>query len=276
MGPNLFLSCLGHYPVNRLSLSVLTIPSGANSTFLMKNYYHQFSLLLILFVFVFPAIVLGQNNSTEQRNALTHQLSRSPLNWLSPALDTNALIRVKRVTFSSKSSNSEISAMYNQLADEARNLQCNGFVLNEYLPSDVNGNAFMTFTLFNVTDSILGLNDSLKEKGRLYVLGSQRSGDGLVKFRVDGKKTYVKEGLLKLIELIPGMEHSISKGGLFGMTIYLRLHSSEISRVISLGGMSVGSGGMQPAQIGISISTGSLSKVDSELGLLLIQVLQKE
>lgn len=242
----------------------------------MKKDNHLILLPLILFVFVFPSSILGQNNSTDQRNAITHQLSRSPLNWLSPLLDTTALIRVKRVTFSSRSSNSEISVMYNQLSDEARKLPCNGFVLNEYLPSDENGNAFMTFTLFEVNDSMLLINEALKERGKLYVLGSQRNGDGLVKFRVDGNKTYVKEGLLKLIELIPGKEHSISKGGLFGMTIYLRFHSSDVSKVISLGGMSVGSGGMQPAQIGISISTGSLSKVDVELGLLLIQVLQKE
>ena len=231
---------------------------------------------LFLVAIGIPATLFGQNKSPVKRNAITHQLSGSLINWLSPSLDTALLIRVQRLTVSSKSSDSEISIMFDQMKREATTLQCNGFLLEEYLPSDKNGNAFMTFSLFKISDSLLQVNEALKERGQLYILGSQRDADEFVKFRINGEKNLVRKGLLKRVEQIPGKEYAISKGGLFGMTIYLRPHSDAVSKVISLGGMSVGNNGMQPAQIGVSISTGSLSTLDSELGLLLIQVLKKE
>ena len=73
-----------------------------------------------------------------------------------------------------------------------------------------------------------------------------------------------------------GKELKISKGGITGMTYWLKGEPGKKSRFYTFSGVGIAGAGVSNAGVGINLSTGQIHNMEANLAMLLMRIYQHQ
>lgn len=170
-----------------------------------------------------------------------------------------------------------VTNLYEVIKTEAQRIGANSFKFIDYSKID-NENSQLTFDIFRVDDDVLQENFNNLEKNKVYVFGS----DDLIKskkisFKIDNNKYEIGSGEFMEFQSTIGKELKISKGGITGMTIWIKSKEDKPSSFLNFSGFGLVGAEFNPYSngVGVGFTTGRINKFDPNLGFILTKIFKR-
>lgn len=196
--------------------------------------------------------------------------------YLNDVTNTSELIKVAQIKASGSIENP--TQLFLKIKSEAQKLGANSFRFNDFKKSEDNSVALILDVYFS-TDEILETNFKNIPKNKIYIFGD----DNLLKdksqnYKIDGVKYEIGSGQFKEFSVKVGEELKINKGGFTGMTIWIKGIEDKSSTFINFSGANVTGASYNPYNRGvrISINTGFINKMETNLALFLLKIFKEQ
>ena len=194
--------------------------------------------------------------------------------FLQSQTDTNSLKFVATIKVTREGEDVGLDFMFNKIKKVAQNMGANTFKLNAYNKIDSLGINTFLLDIYYASDSILEKNSANNQKNIVYVFGNPNKINHSTSFKIDGNKKEIKGGTYFKYILDTKQEVKINKGGLTGVTVWIKWKENKPATFLTLTGFGVGGGAVPPpGQLGITFNTGRINYIDPDFGRLLISLL---
>ena len=171
-----------------------------------------------------------------------------------------------------KGKDNEIHRLYWTMHNASTSEGANIYKFSKFEIDSLNQTFYCEWELYYCNDSIQKLNFLLNNNSTIYVFSSSKP---ITSFKANGKNQTLKPMEYYSVSLNKGDELKINKGGLIGMTFFYKWKQSKVNGYLRIGGGSFGPYSSNTTS-GVSITTGSLEKVDRELGVFLSNIYKKK
>ena len=225
-------------------------------------------LLLLLFLaaksWSQPVAVLAVNDTLQHPNY-------QQFIYLSPTTPVDQAVFVAKLKASGSLKN--LSNLFEKLKTKAQSMGANAFQFVEFTAQDP-AVGELTLNTFYADDALLDSNFEALPKNKLFVLGPDNFLETRVQsYKVQGQKQEITSGQYQVYDLSLQEELRINKGGFTGMTLFLSKQTSGNSYFLNFGGIGLAGAAVSTyGGVGVSITTGSISQVEPNLALLLLQL----
>lgn len=163
-----------------------------------------------------------------------------------------------------------VSAFYD-IRKHAMKMKANAFVFQAYEPTGENSHDLVIDAYY-----IPGIEDSPVDtvySNKVYIFCDERKSDAVYSIKADNQKVAFRSGTYLEYALTEGQTLKLSKGGFTGMTLFLKYRENKEPQFFSIS--SFGVGAAPPGVMGASLNTGRFEPVGKNLGLLLINCLER-
>ncbi len=231
------------------------------------------TVLLMIFYPAFPQTIelLKQSDTRFKR-------SRKTFAFIEPAIGIEQLAYVGTFKASGRKSTADTYRMLDGIRSKSRFYGANCFVLSAYDRHGPRGEVTLILDTYFATDSILEANKAYHPKNVFFIFGDDNPDNvGSYSFKINGEEKTISSGTYYRQEINEREEVKINKGGIIGATVELYWMPDKDAVYISQSGP--GAGGVSPPMgnggFGISVHTGRLNPMESNLGRLLVELLKE-
>ena len=237
-----------------------------------------FYFLLFTFCFL-PLSLFSQKVEVLERGEATNLKKQTIIEYLyeEPEEDN----RIFFVATLKASGFEDVAQLFDAVRFEAGRMGANCFRLEEYVPDE--NNSSLTLRTYFALQDYLSENDQLKERNVIYVFGNDKSDDGNISFKINGKKTKVKSREYFRYENGIGERAKISKGGFMGASVAIDGAENKPATYLTVSGFGlapaggyveghIGSVAYSGFGVGISIATGKINYISPNLANLLLLI----
>ena len=225
-------------------------------------------LLLLLFLaaesWSQPVVVLAVNDT------LQHPKYQQFI-YLSPSASVDQAVFVAKIK--AAGSLKIISDLFDKIKIKAQAYGANAFQFVAFTAANPQEGE-LTLAAYYAKDALLDSNFESLPKNKLYVYGNDNFLETKSQsYKVQGQKQEIASGQYQVYDLTLQKELRINKGGFTGMTLFLSKQTEGNCYFLNFGGIGLAGTAVNPyGGIGVSISTGSISQVEPNLALLLLQL----
>lgn len=231
-------------------------------------------LILTLFLKTIYLTVNAQTVEVLKQTDFVTQEKDEDFAFIEPTTDVNSLTYVGTIKSTGVDKLAGVENLFFKLKEKAHELGANCFVLNDFKQGNNPQPSILTLDIYNGNDSILNLNFANHEKNVIYIFGSEKRSNAQFNFRLDNVKKEFNSGTFYRHENKEGQEVKINKGGLTGMTLWIKWRENKPSTFLTLTGFGLGGGTVPYGTVGVAFNTGRISYIDGNLGHLLIQLIK--
>ena len=230
----------------------------------MKNFILLFLLLLGVQNWAQQIEVL-EKNDTVQRPKYQQFI------YLSPSASVDQAVFVAKIKATGSLKN--ISNLFDKIKIKAQAYGANAFQFVAFTAANPQEGE-LTLATYYAKDALLDSNFESLPKNKLYVYGNDNFLETKSQsYKVQGQKQEIDSGQYQVYDLTLQKELRINKGGFTGMTVFLSMQPEGNCYFLNFGGIGLAGAAVNPyGGIGVSISTGSISHVEPNLALLLLQL----
>jgi hypothetical protein len=172
----------------------------------------------------------------------------------------------------------EVHSIFQNLENAAQKIGANAFRFENFTKLDENF-AELTLTAYFCEDSIFDINYKYVPKNKVYIFGNQNLAD-LKKqnFKINGEKYEIQSGNYKAFDVKIGEELKINKGGITGMTFWIKGVDDKSATFLSFTGLGFGGVSYNPqfGSGGININTGRINRIEPNFALTLLKIFQEQ
>ncbi len=233
---------------------------------------HCISTLLFLFL---TTSLNAQTVEILKHENIATKSNDEDFSFIEPITDINLFTYVGTIRANGLDKFAKIEVLFFKLKKTAHELGANCFKLTSFLQTDVPRQSSLTLDVYQANDSVVNLNFENHEKNIVYVFGDERKTNDKYTFKIDNEKKEFKAGTYFRYENKVGQEVKINKGGLTGMTLWIKWKENKPSSFLTLTGLGLGGGQVPYGTVGPAFNTGRINRVDGNLGHLLTQVIEK-
>ena len=229
-------------------------------------------LLLLLFLaaesWSQPVVVLAVNDT------LQHPKYQQFI-YLSPSASVDQAVFVAKIKATGSLKN--ISDLFDKIKIKAQAYGANAFQFVAFTAANPKEGE-LTLAAYYAKDALLDSNFESLPKNKLYVYGNDNFLETKSQsYKVQGQKQEIASGQYQVYDLTLQKELRINKGGFTGMTLFLSKQTEGYCYFLNFGGIGLAGAAVNNyGGIGVSISTGSISHVEPNLALLLLQLFTKK
>ena len=234
----------------------------------------KYSILILLFVILGNSVDAQTIEILKQENIATKS-NDEDFSFIEPITDINLFNYVGTIRATGLDRLAKVEVLFFKLKEKAHELGANCFKLNDFSQTDVPRQSVLTLDVYRANDSIINLNFENHAKNVVYIFGDERKTKDKYTFKIDNVKKEFTAGTYFRYENKVGQEVKINKGGLTGMTIWIKWKENKPSSFLTLTGLGLGGGQVPYGTVGVAFNTGRINRVDGNLGHLLIQVMEK-
>ncbi|MEN9323391.1 MAG: hypothetical protein RL699_1171 [Bacteroidota bacterium] len=190
--------------------------------------------------------------------------------YLSPTTAVNQAVFVAKIKASGSLKN--ISDLFDKIKGKAQAYGANAFQFVAFTAQDPTVGE-LTLNTYYADDTLLDTNFETLPKNKLVVFGSDNFLETKVQsYKVQGQKQEIASGQYQVYDLSLQDELRLNKGGFTGMTLFLSKQTEGYCYFLNFGGIGLAGAAVNPyGGVGVSITTGSISHVEPNLALLLMQ-----
>lgn len=249
----------------------------------MNLYYIKMRNIFIFLLCTLPLSLFSQEIEILDENRSLDLNGQNEFEYLfTEPQDSNKIFYVATI----RATGSEgIAALFGAIRNYACKAGADCFRVEEYIRGEKKSS--LTLRTYYAYQDYLAENDKFKEKNVIYVFGNDKSGDGKTSFKINGKKTDVKNRTFYRYENAEGGVVKISKGGFIGTSVTITGDLNKPSTYLTLSGLGAspfgayaGSAGAGTAYAtvgaGVAISTGKINYIDPNLANVLLNVWSAE
>ncbi len=230
----------------------------------MKN-----TILLLLLFFAAeswsqPVVVLAVNDT------LQHPKYQQFI-YLSPSASVDQAVFVAKIKANGSLKN--ISDLFDKIKIKAQAYGANAFQFVAFTAANPQEGE-LTLATYYAEDALLDSNFESLPKNKLYVYGNDNFLETKSQsYKVQGQKQEIASGQYQVYDLTLQKELRINKGGFTGMTLFLSKQTEGYCYFLNFGGIGLAGAAVNTyGGVGVSITTGSISHVEPNLALLLLQL----
>ena len=234
----------------------------------LRNVLAGFALV---FSFIATQIVSGQTVEVVKQGEKISVYGQD-FEILEPGTDTTQYTFVATIKASGGQPEGTLQRLFFALKDEGMRLGGNTFRIKSF---QHDGELILVLDVLYGAIQILEDNIKRHPKNVVFIFGGEIQNNDLYTCRVDNKKVEFKSGTYLKYEIPPNGELKVSKGGLTGMAAWFGWKEGRPAITLSLSGAEVLGGGVSPTGAGIGFTTGSLNKIDNNLGYLYTRLLKQ-
>jgi len=229
----------------------------------MKNF-------ILLILLLSTAQNWAQNIEVTEKNDTLQRPNYQQFIYLSPTTAVDQAVFVAKIKASGSLKN--ISDLFDKIKGKAQAYGANAFQFVSFTAQDRMVGE-LTLNTYNAEDALLDTNFEALPKNKLVVFGTDNFLETRVQsYKVQGQKQEIASGQYQVYDLSLQDELRINKGGFTGMTLFLSKQTEGYCYFLNFGGIGLAGAAVNPyGGIGVSISTGSISHVEPNLALLLMQ-----
>ena len=233
---------------------------------------HSISILLFLFL---GNSLDAQTIEILKQEKIATKSNDEDFSFIEPITDINLFTYVGTIRATGLDRLAKIEVLFFKLKEAAHELGANCFKLNDFAQSDIPRQSMLTLDVYQANDSIVNLNFENHERNVVYIFGDERKTSDKYTFKIDNVKREIKAGTYFRYENKVGQEVKINKGGLTGMTLWVKWKENKPSSFLTLTGLGLGGGQVPYGTVGVAFNTGRINRVEGNLGHLLTQVMEK-
>lgn len=231
---------------------------------------------ILALVLAFSSLNYGQELQVlTQSNALL-KTQHQDFTFLSDSTSITEAVFVAKIKATGSLKN--ITYLYYNIKNKAQELGANAFHFEQFTKLENNSCELMLSTYYG-TEELFKSNALYLPKNNLYLFGyDDLSSSKTQGYKINGVKHSVACGMYTIYPLKEGEEYKINKGGFTGMTFWLRGNTASESTFLSFSGIGLNGAdyAMYPNGVGVSINTGKINNVDSNLALLLLKLYHEQ
>jgi hypothetical protein len=238
------------------------------------NFFQLIKSLSVLILFFIIKISVAQKVEVITKVDRGKLKAGNDFAFIESALDTSGIVYIATIKATGKENASGIQALYISIQGEALGLGANAFRLNSFVKNENDDESILILDTYFINDSILDLNWNFHEKNVIYIFGGERKRDSTdFSFKVNNKKKNIKSGEFYRRMVKKNEKVKINKGGFAGMTMWVDWKEWKPPTFLSLSGFGL-SGPSPIGTVGASFHTGRLTRVEPNLGHLLVKLLK--
>jgi len=196
--------------------------------------------------------------------------------FIEPSTDSSQIQFVATIKSKVKGKKPAIEILYYEIRKKATKLGANCYKINSFTRNVSGNECELILDSYVAPDTILNINTSNHEKNVVYVFGREDEDDKPISLKVNGETKEIKGGHYLRLELKPGEELKLNKGGAIGgATGWLNWEKDKQPQFYTLTGFGLNNITQQPVN-GISFHTGGINRIyNMSVGFLLIKLLKQ-
>ena len=167
----------------------------------------------------------------------------------------------------------DVANLFLTIKREAQKIGANSFKFESFNKIDSENWELILTTYYNEDDFF---DDNFKNipKNKVYVFGNQNLLENRSQgYKVNGEKFEIESGKFKEFEIKVGEELKINKGGFTGMSLWITGKEEGYCSFISFSGIGIVGAGFNPrGGGGINITTGSINRIEPNMGFALLKI----
>lgn len=167
----------------------------------------------------------------------------------------------------------DVANLFLTIKREAQKIGANSFKFESFNKIDSENGELILTTYYNEDDFF---DDNFKNipKNKVYVFGNQNLLENRSQgYKVNGEKFEIESGKFKEFEIKVGEELKINKGGFTGMSLWITGKEEGYCSFISFSGIGIVGAGFNPrGGGGINITTGSINRIEPNMGFALLKI----
>lgn len=238
------------------------------------------AVLLLIFHPAFPQTIDLVNQSDTK-----FKKSWKTFDFIEPEISIEQLAYVATFKATGRKSTADMYRMFNGIREKSRFYGGNCFILSSFTRHGPRGEVTLVLDTYFATDSILEANNSSHPKNVCFIFGDDNPDkERMHSFKINGEEKVIPSGTYFRQEINEREEIKINKGGFTGATVKLYWMPDKDAVYISQSGPGVGAisptvgnanFGVGSGISGISVNTGRLNPMESNLGRLLVELLEE-
>jgi hypothetical protein len=191
--------------------------------------------------------------------------------YLSPSTSVDEALFVAKIKATGSLKN--ISNLFERIQVKAQDLGANAFKFVAFSAAN-SLTAELTLAVYQASDSILESNFEQLPKNKVFMLGSDNLLDTKVQsYKFQQQKRSIAAGTYHVYDLNQQEVIRLNKGGFTGMTLFFNKQAEGNSHYLDCSGIGLAGAAYNPyGGIGVSITTGSIHRVEPNLALLLLDI----
>lgn len=228
----------------------------------------RLSLLLLFFNFLQCSLSSAQPVEVITKSDFKSSGVKKNFSFIEPATDTSHLSFVAAIKITGAFKNSDIANLYLKLKTSAQNMGANCFRVKSFHREENLEEATLTLDVFYAEYAQLLNNYTHHEGNIVYIFGSRKTGVTTNSCRINGVKKPFEQGMYLKEKIPEGGEIKINKS-IAGAALTIKWEKGKQPYFFSLTGFDV----MPGSSNDLTIKTGGLDKIDSDLGHLMAAIL---
>jgi hypothetical protein len=226
-------------------------------------------------VLLFLVFTTSQNWAQELRILESNDTLQRPkyqqFIYLSSSTPINEALYVAKIKATGSLKN--ISSLYERIQVKAQDLGANAFQFVAFSASNASI-AELTLAVYQASDSLLEFNFEQLPKNKVFMLGSDNLLDTKVQtYKFQQQKRSIAAGTYHVYDLNQHEVIRLNKGGFTGMTLFFNKQAEGNSHYLDCSGIGLAGAVYNPyGGLGVSITTGSIHRVEPNLALLLLDI----
>jgi hypothetical protein len=191
--------------------------------------------------------------------------------YLSPSTSVDEALFVAKIKATGSLKN--ISNLFERIQVKAQDLGANAFQFVAFSAANAL-TAELTLAVYQASDSILESNFEQLPKNKVFMLGSDNLLDTKVQsYKFQQQKRSIAAGTYHVYDLNQHEVIRLNKGGFTGMTLFFNKQAEGNSHYLDCSGIGLAGAVYNPyGGLGVSITTGSIHRVEPNLALLLLDI----
>ena len=234
------------------------------------------TLIAVLLMILHPAF--PQTIELVKQSETKFKKSKRTFAFIEPEIGIEQLAYVATFKATGRKSTADIFRMLDGIRSKSRFYGSNCFVLSSFERHGPHGEVSLVLDTYFASDSILEANLASRAKNVCFIFGDDNPDkERLHTFKINGEEKAIISGTYYRQEIKEREEIRINKGGFTGATVKLKWMPDMNAVYLSQSGPGIG--GISPPMgnvgVGISVNTGRLNYMESNLGRLLIELLEE-
>ncbi|KFF75414.1 hypothetical protein HX13_04315 [Chryseobacterium sp. P1-3] len=169
-----------------------------------------------------------------------------------------------------------IGHLFTAIAEEAERKGANAYHIVSYKEGGQQNDSELVLDTYSIEETEIDKVSGSLEKNVIYIFGDPSTKENSASnFKINGEKREVKNNALVKVVLKENEEVKITKGGITGMSIWVKWKPEQFNKFYSFSGLGVDGAGFGSNGASIVFNTGRIFPVDRDLGYFLIQVLKE-
>jgi hypothetical protein len=191
--------------------------------------------------------------------------------YLSPSTSVDEALFVAKIKATGSLKN--ISNLFERIQVKAQDLGANAFKFVAFSAAN-SLTAELTLAVYQASDSILESNFEQLPKNKVFMLGSDNLLDTKVQtYKFQQQKRSIAAGTYHVYDLNQHEVIRLNKGGFTGMTLFFNKQAEGNSHFLDCSGIGLAGAVYNPyGGLGVSITTGSIHRVEPNLALVLLDI----